>query len=193
MFGQPATQPGSLFGTTNAQQQQSNSLFGTNQTQGGSTFGINQQGSLFGGNPSTGNTGTLFGGSTQLNNQPNTGGNLFGNQAPNNNPAQSTLFGATTQLFGATQQQAQGGSLFGTQAQTPSTSLFGQSNPTQAGQTGSLFGGQGTLIGGLGSTQLNNNQQAPSLFGNTGQQTQGASLFGGQTQTGSLFPQQQNL
>jgi hypothetical protein len=204
LFGQNQN---SAFGANNAQQQQQGSLFGANnnQQQAGSPFGGNQTGTLFGGTntPAQNNTGTLFGGSNQLNNQPNTG-TLFGGQPASNNATQASLFGATTQLFGATQQSPpQSGSLFGNSVQNTGTSLFGATNnQTPSGQTGSLFGAsqpaQSSLFGAAtGSTQLNNTQPQSSLFGNTSglsQQTQGASMFGGQQNQvgGSLFNQPQN-
>jgi nuclear pore complex protein Nup98-Nup96 len=192
LFGNTNTQQtntgGGLFGNTTQQQPQSTGFgaggFGTNNTQqaGGGLFGNQNKPAATTGGGLFGNTGT----------QQNAGGGLFGNNTTANAGA-----------FGNTQQQG-GGGLFGG-ANKPATGgggLFGNSTAGQPGQAGGgLFGGLGSntqtqqqqpgttsLFGGLGGNQ---NQNKPSLFGQTGQPA-GGGLFGNQnTQQpgGGLFGQ----
>ncbi|KXN84423.1 Nucleoporin nup44 [Leucoagaricus sp. SymC.cos] len=216
---QPATGGTSLFGNTNPT---GTSLFGNMQTQQqqqqqGTTpslFGNTTGGSIFGNmqtqqqqQPATGTS--LFGNTATTTTQPATGGSLFGNTATNTAQQPATggsLFGSTT-----TNQPATGGSfLFGNTGTTTGTtqqqpsSLFGN-------KPGGLFGSTttGTNTGGglFGNTQTQQQgqqqQQQPSLFGNTNtqpatnpfgstqQQQQPAaatgSLFGTKPQNGSYF------
>ena len=160
---------GSLGNSANTQQKSTglfsnsnpNSIFGNNQQN-------NQQpsGGIFGGNTSnTGNTGTF--GNANSNNQTNT---LFAPKPANANP-----------LFGNTQQNQQntGNSLFGqTQNQAPGLSLFNNA--------------QQKPLGNPGTSLFPNNQQQPqnnlSLFNNSAtNQNQGSSLLGN-----SLLGSQQN-
>jgi nuclear pore complex protein Nup98-Nup96 len=201
-FGANNTQSGTtgLFGNTNTQTANTGTgLFGNNnqqqQQQQGTTGG-------FGG----------FGQQNQNQNQQSTG--LFGSQQK---PAGTGLFGNTgtapatggTGLFGAgnnNQQQTTGG--FGGGASTGSglfgaakpAAPFGQTNNTQAAGTG------GGLFGSIGNNQQNqqatgmfgqnNQQQKPSLFGNSA--PAGGGLFGGQNNQsqglgfGNSTNQQQN-
>ncbi|KAI4176121.1 MAG: hypothetical protein LQ346_007940, partial [Caloplaca aetnensis] len=196
---------GGLFGSApsstpfgGGQQQQSTNPFGggfgnnqqnQNQTQAssGSGFGgfgnTDQQkpGGLFGTNNTTGSTGTsLFGAANQNNQQPSaTGGGLFGNS---NN-------------------QAGGSSLFGAKPTTTGTSLFGNNNATTTGNTGGgLFGNnqgqnQQNQSGGLFGTANNQQQQQQQqqqkpggLFGNnTGSSLFSASNNNQQQSTSSMF------
>lgn len=137
--------------------------------------------------------GGLFGSSTQTS---QAGGGLFGNSTQTSQPQQSGgLFGgSTTQqstgggggLFGSNTQQSNttgGGGLFGNtsnQQQQGSTSgMFGQST-SQPQQSGGLFGG--SLFGNTQNTQ----NKPGGLFGasstNTGGNTGGGGLFGGNAQ-----------
>ncbi|TLS28835.1 hypothetical protein PpBr36_00305 [Pyricularia pennisetigena] len=217
-FGGGASTTTSLFGNNNNQQtqQQGGGLFGNSaQTNTGSAFGSGgafgsqnqQQGtsSLFGQNKPAGG---LFGSSTTTNNTG--GGGLFGNS--NNN--------STTSAFGAANNTQTGGGLFGGAKPAATTGgLFGNSTTNQQGTTGGgLFGNTGAAQtqqqpaagGSLFGGSLGQNQQKPSLFGNsqaTGgglfgnnnnqqQQQQGGGLFGGSQQQStlgnSLFGNSQN-
>jgi nuclear pore complex protein Nup98-Nup96 len=154
-------------------------LFGANNNQS-TSFGMTKPaGSLFGNvsTPVANNTGSLFGGF----------GNNNQNQAATNNTMGSALFGAvnnnlvtptaTTSLFGAPNTQNQG-SLFG--ANNQQGSLFGA--PTQQQPTNSLFGGFGS------PNQLNTQSQGGSLFGapNSGLMGQTGSLFNATTPNANL-------
>ncbi|KAG9308318.1 hypothetical protein JVU11DRAFT_12082 [Chiua virens] len=116
---------------------------------------------------------TLFGHSTSQQ-QPATGGNIFGNT----NTSQ--------------QQRTTGGGLFGntTSSQQPSTTgggLFGSTTTTTQpapGTGGSIFGGttQPTASGSIFGSTTPATTQAPavgSMFGGTMQPTTGGSIFGG--------------
>uniref|UniRef100_A0A093UNM9 Nucleoporin nup44 n=1 Tax=Talaromyces marneffei PM1 TaxID=1077442 RepID=A0A093UNM9_TALMA len=138
----------SLFGAQ-PQQQQSGGLFGSPATKSPSLFGNTQQ------------------------QQPATGGSLFGNAQTK--PATGTgLFGSST----TAQQPVGGGGLFGastttqTQPQQQTSSLFGASQNKPAG--GGLFGGQ--------QAQTAAQPQSTGLFGATTQQKPAGSLFGATTQ-----------
>ncbi|KAF2180038.1 hypothetical protein K469DRAFT_673262 [Zopfia rhizophila CBS 207.26] len=193
---------GSLFGNNASQGQQSAGLFGSStnasaqpQTTGG-LFGSTSQsqtGGLFGGAPAPvasqppqSGTSSLFGG--QHASQPASGG-LFGNL---NKPA---ITGTGSNLFGAStaQSQPQSGGLFGGALGGNNQNQNQNQNQTQnqtTSQSGGLFGQQQkpSLFGS--STQQTTS--APSLFGNTNaaqNQTSTPSLFGSTQQT---QPQRQN-
>lgn len=190
-------------GTTNAFGANNNQTGGTglfgntnNQTAGtGGLFGNTQQPQQQAG------TGNAFGGFGQQNQTQQAGTGLFG--AAQAKPAGTGLFGASTTapaagtgLFGNTNNQQQttnafgGGAAAGTGlfgAAKPATgtgSLFGQSNPAQAGGAGTgLFGGLGNnnqpqQSAGTGLFGGANQQQKPGLFGSSAPASGG--LFGGQ-------------
>ena len=198
-FGQPqqqnqASNPFGGFGQQNQNQSNTTSAFGG--------FGQNQQqeqkpGGLFGTQQTstTGGGGGLFGNLGNNNNQQQpAGGGLFGNQQNNNQTSGNSLFGnkpaPTGSLFGtpATNTNNTGGGLFGglnnnanqNQQNQQGTSLFGGTNQQQKP---SLFGNTQTNSGGgMFGTQNNNQQQGgSSLFGNSTQQQQqpNGNLFGG--------------
>lgn len=166
------------------QQQPSTNAFGGAQT--GGAFGQSQpqqqSGGLFG--SQTGQTGGgLFGGQQQQQQQPATGGGLFGQQS--NQPSTSGgLFGNTQQ-----QQPSTGGFSFGGGNNNQQQQQQQQQQPAS---TGFSFGGAnnnaakpGGLFGGFGSTpQQNNTSSAGGFsFGQTNnQQQQGQQA--GQTNTG---------
>lgn len=189
-FGTSATTGGfgggGLFGNNN-QQQSTTTGFGSQQTAPTNTFGgfgtSNQQ---------TGTT-SLFG-----NTQPKPTGGLFGTPATNTNTG---LFGNTqvasnTNAFGATNNNNSSGGLFGNKpAGTGTDNLFGNTANAQPNTNGNLFSGFGnqtqnqqTSSGLFGGISNNNNQQKPSIFGNT-QPAAGGSVFGnsGPLQQSSLF------
>jgi nuclear pore complex protein Nup98-Nup96 len=196
---QPAS-TGTTFGSTPAASGFGGGLFGNTQPQNtANPFGGQQQqqpaaNNAFG---SGGGFGTT---------QQNTGTSLFGNPKPATGlfgaPAAtgSSLFSqpaSNTNAFGGANTQNTGG-LFGAQKPaTTGTGLFGQTNNQTNTGGSNLFGGLGgqtqnqtqpqtnSLFGGLN----NANQQKPSLFPQTQQQS-GTSLFGGtgtQQQGTSLF------
>ncbi|KAI5892883.1 uncharacterized protein SCHCODRAFT_02627385 [Schizophyllum commune H4-8] len=236
----PAASTPSLFGNTNTaqnnQQKPAGGLFG-----GSSTFGQPQQqqgntgGGLFGNtnsNASTTNTGTgggglfgntggnqqqgssLFGQSNQQQQQPATGGGLFGSTMNTNTGTGGGLFGSTSNntntgtsgggLFGNTSNTntsntGTGGGLFGstTNTNTGGGGLFGSTSNTNTNTGGGLFGSSNantnnsnTGGGGLfGSTNTNTNTGG-GLFGNTQNQQQnqgGGGLFGSTNNSNSLF------
>ncbi|KAL9714234.1 Nucleoporin nup49/NSP49 (Nuclear pore protein nup49/NSP49) [Leucoagaricus gongylophorus] len=213
-LGTPSSQNqqmgGGLFGQQNQQNQQqqqpavTNSLFGSASTPSQSTTGLfgNQQqpatsGSLLGNALTSQSTAgnNLFGNAaTQQQQQPATGGGLFGSTPQQQQPAAGgSLFGSTPQQ----QQPATGGGLFGStpQQQQPAAGggLFGSTpQQQQPAAGGGLFGStpqqqQPAAGGGLfGSTPQ---QQQPVQ--QTGQQPAGNSLFGNTAtapnQTASLF------
>ncbi|KAI0707238.1 hypothetical protein C8Q76DRAFT_800580 [Earliella scabrosa] len=201
-FGQSTTQPaGSLFGSTQQQQQPATSGFSgfgqpQNQTQG------TQAPSLFG--STTQNAGTQ-------------GSSIFGSTTQNTGTQGSSLFGSTLgqnpqQQQGQQQQPAQGTSLFGNTFAQPqqqqSTSVFGQPAGQQQQTAPSLFGqpagqqqqqkplfgtGTGTSLfgnttqsqpaqqntfGGFGASTLQPQATQPSLFGSTAGTQAGNSLWG---------------
>ncbi|KAL4465063.1 hypothetical protein ABPG72_012246 [Tetrahymena utriculariae] len=205
MFGNPG---GGLFGNTQ-NQQTGGGLFGQPQqtqfgqpgaTGGGlfggatNTFGGGGGGSLFGGNnnqqtnPTTG--GGMFGqGTTGLGGPPaQTGGGLFG--APQNNTQGGVLFGggATTGggMFGNTPTtQTGGGGLFGAPSQPASQPpTFSLNNPTNGG--GGLFGqpanNMGGNNGGLFGGATNNFAGNNNMLGNNNR-PQGNGIFGAATTT----------
>ncbi|XP_044719116.1 nuclear protein 96 domain-containing protein [Hirsutella rhossiliensis] len=154
---------GAGFGTQNTNQQTSGGVFGNTNNQQPATgaFGTNTTtpaaGGLFGASkPSTGNS--LFGGANtgQANNAGGAGmfGGL-GSNAPNQQAAGSSLFGATNNA-----QQKPGG-LFGSTNQTSTPSLFGGQSTQNQG--GSLFGNnpnqQQTQASGFGGSLLGSSQQ----------------------------------
>ncbi|KAL1703604.1 hypothetical protein EV121DRAFT_260723 [Schizophyllum commune] len=236
----PASSTPSLFGNTNTaqnnQQKPAGGLFG-----GSSTFGQPQQqqgntgGGLFGNtntNTSTANTGTgggglfgntggnqqqgssLFGQSNQQQQQPATGGGLFGSTTNTNTGTGGGLFGSTNNantgtggggLFGNTSNTntsntGTGGGLFGSTSNTNTGGggLFGSTTNTNTNTGGGLFGSNNahtsntnTGGGGLfGSTNTNTNTGG-GLFGNTQQNQQqnqsGGGLFGSTNNSNSLF------
>lgn len=184
LFGQTNTGlGGNAFGQTQTfgQTTQANSLFGTKPfgtatTQAGFGFGTQTSTAVapFGQKPSFGTTapGTGLFGSTQQNTfgqQPtNTGFGGFGQTQQQQQPQQTSLFGATQQqqppAFGSTTPGAFGG--FGTNTQNTGTGLFGQQKPATGFGTG--FGTAQTSIAPLGTTSAFGQQNQPgSLFGNT--------------------------
>lgn len=208
LFGNNANaSSGGLFGGSNnnqqQQQQQQNTGFGTsfgqqpqNQQSGGGLFGNNQQKpagtGLFGGSSNTNTTsGGLFG-NTSSNTQQQQGGGLFGSNT--NNPSSGGLFGNKTStggLFGSNTQSGTGG-LFGNtnqnQQQSTGGGLFGNSNNNQMQRPGGIFGGSTTNQtsgGGLFGSQAGQGQTG-GLFGSTtnqqAQNTLGSSLLGNQQQ-----------
>lgn len=170
------TAAGGLFGNNNAgNAQAAGGLFGNANSNSNAAGG-----GLFGNNQAKPATGGLFGSNTAA---PNSGGGLFGNA-----PAQQQ----NTAGFGAAANA--GGGLFG--AKPTTGSLFGASTTAQntaAGGTG-LFGGLGSnnqaqQATGNGMFGSANQQQKPSMFGNS-TQAAGGGLFGGQNtqnQGSSLF------
>ncbi|PIL35471.1 transporter [Ganoderma sinense ZZ0214-1] len=147
---------------------------------------------LFGGGKPAGQTGGLFGQSTTqpagalfgaTQQQPQQQGTTsafggFGQPATQNQPAQGTLFGSTTQTAGA------GTGLFGSTTQntgTTGTNLFGQNTQQQGqqqqpAQGTSFFGG-----GAFGQPQQQQQQQpATGLFGQSTTQQPAGGLFGQQ-------------
>ncbi|KAF9453500.1 hypothetical protein P691DRAFT_800758 [Macrolepiota fuliginosa MF-IS2] len=187
--GKPAA---SIFGTPTAQTNpqgnaQPNALtLATTQNQPSNTniFGQTTQqqpatgGSIFGGNSQTNQPATNVFGNTTAQSQPTTGGGIFGSTTTSQQPA--TGGG----IFGNAAQPTTGGGIFGSTGtqQQPAAggSIFGSTNqqPTQQTGTTSLFGNTTQPTGGT------------SLFGNTGTsgQTGGTSLFGN---TGNAQGQQQ--
>ncbi|KAK4692376.1 nuclear pore complex protein Nup98-Nup96, partial [Lecanoromycetidae sp. Uapishka_2] len=206
LFGNQSAQTSSPFGQTQQQPAQSNPFGGFGQTQNQTQANP----SPFGGFGQTPQQDQKAGGLFGQQSNSNTGGGLFGNLGQNNNqqqqPAGGGLFGNTTNntstssLF-APKPATTGGSLFGnnsTSNTNTSGGLFGNlgnnANQTQQNQGGGLFGNNqqnqqkpslfgnttntgGGLFGNLGN---NNNQQqgGSSLFGNDSQQQQGGGLFG---------------
>ncbi|KUJ21806.1 uncharacterized protein LY89DRAFT_681200 [Mollisia scopiformis] len=180
---------GSLFGGNNAQQTATTS-FGTQQPAATTGFG-------FGGSTTqnTGNT-SLFGGNQQ---KPTAG--LFGAPASNTGLFGNTQPAANTNAFGGSTNTSTSTGLFGNKP--AGTNLFGNSTPQNNNSGSNLFGGGfgaqnqnqtqnqpatgGSTLFGLS----NNNQQKPSLFGNTNSQQQGGlNLFGttgNQQQGNNLF------
>lgn len=172
---------GGLFGASNNQQQQPKPLFGTSTT--GTGFGSTstqgqQTGSLFGTSNSANTGGGLFSNNQQqstggglFNSTTNTGGGLFGGQQ-NNASKPGGLFSGTS--FGNQQQQSTGGGLFSN-----------SSNTNQSG--GGLFGGstnQPSTSFNLGNQQ---NQNKPSLFGNTSMNQSGGLFGGSNNNSNSMF------
>ncbi|KAJ9608640.1 hypothetical protein H2200_006411 [Cladophialophora chaetospira] len=173
---------GGLFGGQSSSAP-SGGLFGTSNNTTNSTFG----GAASGGFGATGGSGGLFGNNT--NNQTQQKPSLFGTNTGTSNPSFS--FGNTNASSAST-----GGGLFGN-ANTSSTSGFGG----QQQQSGGLFGNTnnqqqqkpslfGNTSGGFG-TSTNQTQPSGGLFGNTGTNT-GGGLFGGNNTTsastgGGLF------
>jgi nuclear pore complex protein Nup98-Nup96 len=198
-FGQtPATSGfntgSSLFGgnNNNNQQQATTNPFGAQQQQPAAPT------NLFGGfgQQQQQNTAT----SSLFNNQPKPATGLFGTPASTS----TGLFGtpqpaANTTPFGAANNAQNSGGLFGQKPATTGTGLFGQTNNQTNTGGSNLFSGFNTqnqnqnqnqpqttsLFGGLNNA---NNQQKPSLFPQTQQQT-GSSLFnsGNQPQGNNLF------
>ncbi|CAJ2505062.1 Uu.00g124560.m01.CDS01 [Anthostomella pinea] len=187
---QPAA-AGSLFGNTatdtNTSQNTGGSLFGNTGQQNTGGFGTsggfgqqNQQqtgGSLFG-NTQQKPAGSLFGNSNTTTGA--TGGSLFGNS---NNNTGGGGFGQTN--------TNQTGSLFGNKPATGSTGMFGNTGANQNTNTG------GSLFGSLGQTNQNQQQQpqqSSGLFASLGQNQQKPSMFGNSTQAtgGGLFGNQHN-
>lgn len=182
------TTGGGLFGNNNTNQQPAGGgLFGNNNAQQNSTAGA--FGSAFGqqNQGQQQQSGGLFGNNNNTQQKP--AGGLFGSSTANTTPGGGLFGGTNTQqntgAFGSTNTASTGGGLFGG-AKPATGGLFGNSTATQNTNTGgSLFGGVGAntqnqqpTTGGLfGST--NNQQQKPSLFGNSGIST-GTGLFGGQ-------------
>ena len=194
---------GSLFGSTNQNQNTgfgnnqpgtTTNLFGSTTNAGGSLFGNNNNApkpnGMFGSTTATNTGGSMFGGTQQNNPQP---GGLFGNTntANNNNP--NSLFAPkppTTSLFGTQlPQQNQGPSLFGNAQQNPPAQgglgLFGN---TAQKQTGSLFGNS-TTQNNAGSSLFGNTQpqQSQNPFGNSLNINQAATLQPPQSLTASIF------
>lgn len=183
LFGQnnntnQAINSGSLFGQSNANQQQSG-LFGQKPTTTG-LFGANNQQpqptatGLFGANNNQqqSTTGGLFG------NKPQTGG-LFGNNTLNNNQNQ-TAFNST-----ANTNPPNTGGLFGNKPQTGGTGLFGNTSNSSTNTGGaSLFGNNNgtSALGGTGGG-LFNNLKPPQTSATTS--TQGTGLFGNKSNTTS--------
>ncbi|KAL1752395.1 hypothetical protein FB107DRAFT_265564 [Schizophyllum commune] len=208
-FGQPQQQQGNtgggLFGNTNTNTSTTNTGTG-----GGGLFGNT------GGNQQQGSS--LFGQSNQQQQQPATGGGLFGSTTNTNTGTGGGLFGSTNNtttgtggggLFGNTSNAntsntGTGGGLFGSTSNTNTGGggLFGSTSNTNT-NTGGLFGSNNanagnanTGGGGLfGSTNTNTNTGG-GLFGNTQnqQQNQGGStinnnsLFGAKPSTGAQQP-----
>ena len=204
---------GSLFGTSNAQSNQTGGAFGggfgtnTATNTGGGLFGGNNQSQQtqnkpafggFGANATSGGFGsTTSGFGQQQNSQPASTG-LFGNSTTNN---------TTTSLFGANQPNQQTNtSAFGggfgvtnnqnqNQAQPSATggSLFGGSfgnNNQNQQKPGGLFGSTTPAGGSLfGGNNQQNNQAGTGLFGNNQNQQASGGLFGNKPATGgtSLF------
>ncbi|KAL2759488.1 hypothetical protein ACRALDRAFT_1060463 [Sodiomyces alcalophilus JCM 7366] len=207
-----ATNTTSGFGTTGSNTTTGGGLFGNTTSGGTGLFGGGQQqqqqqqpaatGGLFGGQQAQ--TGSLFGGAQQ---KP--AGGLFGS----NTGTSGGLFGSgtgtgTTSSFGATNNAASGGGLFGQKPAGTGTGLFGSTatQNTAGTGTGGLFGGAGTNTanqqqnqGGLFQSSTQNQAKPGGLFG-TSQTGTGGGLFGSQNtqQQPSLFssttnqqPQQQ--
>ncbi|KAJ3996854.1 hypothetical protein F5050DRAFT_1516228 [Lentinula boryana] len=156
------------------------SLFGQPNTTGNSIFGTSQPQAN---TPTT--TNSLFG-----------GGNAFGQQNQQQQPAGSSIFGQ------AQQQPAAGGSIFGQSAQKPAvgSSIFGQSTQQQpAASTGASLFGQTSTQPSTGSSLFGQPAQQPAAGGAFGQANQqpavgtGGSLFGQSTQqpatSSSIFGQ----
>ena len=194
---------GGLFGG-NAQQQTVANPFGGQQQQPAATnafgsgggFGTTQQNtgtsSIFGApKPATGLFGTAA---------ASTGTSLFNNPTTNTTPFGAANTQNTGSLFGAAKPATTGTSLFGgqnnTQTNTGASNPFGgfgtqnQNQPQQ--QTNSLFGGLNNANQPKPSLFSQPTQQSgSSLFGNTGNQQQGTSLFGGSLLGNSQQQQQQ--
>ena len=155
------TGSGTGFGSTSGQAQNSGGLFNTsnNNTTGGSPFPGNQQQSSGGG---------LF------NTSVNTGGGLFSNQ---NNAANKPggLFSGSTFGTNNQQQQPTGGGLFGGQNNN--------ANPSGGGLFGASSNQPSNSFSFPGSNQ---NQNKPSLWGNTSSNQSGG-MFGGQNNGSSMF------
>ncbi|EOD51579.1 putative nucleoporin sonb protein [Neofusicoccum parvum UCRNP2] len=209
-FGGSTT--GTGFGANNQTSTGGGLFGGGNNNATAPAFGANNQ------QPQQQNTASNpFGGFGQnnqtQNQQPATGGGLFGggfgqNNQQNQQQAKPLFGGATTGstgggLFGGGQQQQNqaGGGLFGGGQQQQNQTGGGLFGAKPAGQTGGLFGGAtntntntggGLFGGGLGQSQNNQqNQTGGGLFGaKPAGQTGG--LFGGATNTntntgGGLF------
>ncbi|KAF2471836.1 uncharacterized protein BDR25DRAFT_303231 [Lindgomyces ingoldianus] len=188
LFGQ--NKPGGMFGSTATTQPASGGLFGTaNTSNTGGAFGSGAFGSS-----NTG--GGMFGQQNQSQNKP------FGFGGNTNTAATSNPFGSTnTTTFG--QSGNTSGGLFGQQNQTSAAPAFGSSTQQTGNTGGGLFGGgafgstpqnqtqnqpSGGLFGGFGQNQQN--QQKPSLFGNTANTGATGGLFGQSNQNqqqGGLF------
>jgi nuclear pore complex protein Nup98-Nup96 len=188
-FGSTSFTSGGLLSTPQPQPQSTTSLFGSTGT---NLFGqsTGQTSTLFGGTSTgLGTTQTsIFGQTTQ--NQPTLTGGLFG-QTPASTTVGTGLFGpkpAGTTLFGTTSQPTTNtGGLFGTTSK-PQTTLLGA--PT--GQT-SLFGStSGSLFGGTtNQTGIPGGSTGQGgLFGGSTAQTQ---LFGSTPSQGLTFTQQPNM
>ncbi|KAJ9151205.1 Nuclear protein 96-domain-containing protein [Pleurostoma richardsiae] len=184
LFGSQQKPAGTgLFGSTTAGQTGGGGLFGSN-TNTATPFGAsttNQSGGgLFGAKPAA--TGTGLFGSTGTGQTGTTGGGLFSGLGANNQtqqqPAQNTLFGGSTQ-------NQQKPSLFGQPAQSTGTGLFGGQNqqqggifggstiqqPQQTGLTGSIFNTSQNSQAPQSLTASINDVSAygtPSLFSNLG-------------------------
>ncbi|KAH9848107.1 nucleoporin complex subunit 54-domain-containing protein [Lenzites betulinus] len=180
---QAAAPTGGLFGSTAASNNTGGGLFGNASNTTGNTGG------LFGSttnNAPTAPSGGLFGSTAA----PNTGAGLFGNTAGSSNTGStgglfgSTAGGTTGGLFGSTQPGASTGqsSMFGSTTQAPGSSLFG--NPQQQQQQQQQQNQPGSLFGNAGQQQQ---QQRPGgLFGSAlGGSTLGASTIGGNALLGS--------
>lgn len=204
-FGQPAAQPSSGFSfgqnNTNTAGASTGGLFGQNKPAGTGLFGgaatgtDNKPSFSFGGASNTTTQpsgGGLFGqpAQQQAQQQPATGGGLFGNLGQStsafgqNNTSTGTSGGG---LFGNTANKPAGGGLFGNTGATGTTSApsfsFGATGQQQNNQTGNtglgggLFGGGGGGLFGAHQNQQNNQQQQQQP------QQGGGGLFGGGTST----------
>jgi nuclear pore complex protein Nup98-Nup96 len=200
-FGAGATN--SAFGANNATQNTGGGLFGG----GNNTQTAGTGGGLFGQNTQTQQTtgSGLFGQNNQAQQQQQSGG-LFGNTAQQK-PAGTGLFGNTnTATTGTT------GGLFGNNQQQTNTTGFGAANNNAASgglfgnkpaASGGLFGGGSTaqtntggtgMFGGLGSNNQAQQSTGTGLFGNANNQQQKPGLFGSSTGNtgGGLFGGQNN-
>lgn len=180
---QPAAQNKSLFGGG----------FGTTTPQQGTGTGL-----LGGGAGATPAAGTsLFGGNQPQQQQPQTGGGLFGNSQPQQTGTGGGMFGGAQQqpkpaggMFGSNPAPATGGfSGFGNStAQAPAAGggLFGNSQTQTQAKPGGFTGFGASANSGsggmFGSTQNNTTQNAgSSMFGggqSQQQQPAGSSMFG---------------
>lgn len=173
--GQTGTQPatGGLFGNTGTQTGQQNTGFGAGASNAGGLFGnaANKPATTGGFSFGGGGGSSLFGGNNQQTNQQQGAGGLgTGFGATQNNATGGGLFGSNNNA----QAGAPGGGLFGGANNAGGSSLFGNTGASNTG--GGLFGSSnqnatgGGLFGGLGGAQ--NQQASGGLFGQSQQNNQ---------------------